>query len=129
MPPLYGQACWLGPSVPVHPDARLLRAEVLARAAAATLGASDALLLRGNGALTCGPAPGQAVARMWLLAAACRAWLDASAAGPVAALSPAEIESWRAVQSELLPRLWDHLAQSVTIPRTRSSSRQGTARG
>jgi HCOMODA/2-hydroxy-3-carboxy-muconic semialdehyde decarboxylase len=129
LPLLYGQACWLGERVPVHRDARLLRSAALAQAAVATLGASDALLLRGNGALTCAATPGLAVARMWLLAAACRAWLDAAAAGPVAVLSQAEVESWRAVQSELLPRLWEHLSASVTIPRTRSSSRQGTARG
>ena len=129
LPLLYGQASWLGATVPVHSDARPLRSAALARAAAASLGSSDALLLRGNGALTCGATAGLAAARMWLLAAACQAWLSAAAAGPVAVLSPAETESWRAVQSELLPRLWAHLSASVTIPRTRSSLRQGTARG
>jgi HCOMODA/2-hydroxy-3-carboxy-muconic semialdehyde decarboxylase len=105
LPLLYGQACWLGANVPVHADARLLRSAVLGQAAAAALGASDALLLRGNGGLTCGPTLAHAVTRMWLLAAACQAWLAASAAGQPAALTEAEIESWRAVQGELLPRL------------------------
>jgi HCOMODA/2-hydroxy-3-carboxy-muconic semialdehyde decarboxylase len=129
LPLIYGQAAWLGEMVPVHHDARLLRSAGRAAAAAATLSDSDALLLRGNGALTCGVTPGLAVARMWLLASACQAWLIAAAAGQVAVLSPAEIESWRAVQRELLPRLWDHLSESVTMPRTRSSSPQGAARG
>ncbi len=31
------------------------------------------------------------------------------AAGPFTALSAAEIAAWRAVSSELLPRLWQHL--------------------
>ena len=58
---------------------------------------AEALLLRGNGALTIGPTPGVAVARMWLLSAACQAWLAAQAAGEVRPLSVAEIASWRAV--------------------------------
>jgi ribulose-5-phosphate 4-epimerase/fuculose-1-phosphate aldolase len=107
--PLYGQAAWLGERVPVHDDARLLRSMALAEAAAARLPDGEALLLRGNGAITLGAAPGLAVARMWLLAAACQAFLAARAAGPVTPLSPAEIASWRAVSGELLPRLWHHL--------------------
>lgn len=118
LPLLYGQACWLGANVPVHADARLLRSAVLGQAAAAALGPSDALLLRGNGALTCGATAGLAAARMWLLAAACQAWLTASAAGQPAALTEAEIESWRAVQGELLPRLWPHLTAVAGGPRS-----------
>ncbi len=109
MPPLHGQACWLGRSVPVHADARLLRSPDLADAAAARLGDADALLLRGNGALTCAAEPGLAAARMWLLGAACRVWLTATASGTPGPLTAAEIDSWRAVQGELLPRLWRHL--------------------
>jgi HCOMODA/2-hydroxy-3-carboxy-muconic semialdehyde decarboxylase len=107
--PLYGQAAWLGERVPVHQDTRLLRSMALAEAAAARLPAGEALLLRGNGAITAGARPGLAVARMWLLAAACQAYLQARAAGPVTPLSPDEIASWRAVSDELLPRLWHHL--------------------
>ncbi len=78
-------------------------------AAAATLGASDALLLRGNGGLTCGATPGLAVARMWLLEAACQTWLAASASGMPGPMEFSEAESWRAAADELLPRLWLHL--------------------
>ncbi|HUD39651.1 MAG TPA: class II aldolase/adducin family protein [Streptosporangiaceae bacterium] len=113
LPILHGQAAWLGPAVPVHADARLLRSAELARAAARTLteaGAeAHALLLRGNGALTCGPTPGEAVARMWLLATACSVWLAASASGQPRPLDAAERSYWRGVQRELLPRLWQHL--------------------
>jgi hypothetical protein len=58
-----------------------------------------------------GAAPGIAVARMWLLSAACDAFLAARPAGPVQPLSAGEITSWRAVQDELLPRLWQHLSR------------------
>jgi len=111
--PLHGQASWLGRVVPVHDDARLLRSPDLADAAVAALGGSEALLLRGNGAVTTGASPGLAVARMWLLAAACRVWLTATAAGPIRPLTDAEFDSWRAVQSELLPRLWRHLRRTA----------------
>ena len=112
MVPLHGQAAWLGESVPVHDDAALLRSPGLAERAACCLPAGEALLLRGNGALTLGAAPGLAVARMWLLAAACDVYLTAlaaSGANPVTPLSSGEIASWRAVGGELLPRLWQHL--------------------
>jgi HCOMODA/2-hydroxy-3-carboxy-muconic semialdehyde decarboxylase len=107
--PLHGQAAWLGESVPVHSDARLLRSPQRAERAASTLPGGEALLLRGNGALTLGATPGIAVARMWLLAAACDVYLAARAAGPVTPLTAEEIASWRAVRDELLPRLWEHL--------------------
>ena len=119
LPPVYGQACWLAPGagVPVHEPGRLLRSAVLADDAARTLGRSDALLLRGNGAITCGITPELAVTRMWLLAAACEAWLAASAAGSPRPMDPGEIESWRAVGPELLPRLWQHLRRTAVAIR------------
>jgi HCOMODA/2-hydroxy-3-carboxy-muconic semialdehyde decarboxylase len=122
MVPLHGQAAWLGESVPVHDDAALLRSAEQAERAARRLPHGEALLLRGNGALTLGAAPGLAVARMWLLGAACDVYLKAvaasretpsgrrpSGANPVTPLSAGEIASWRAVGGELLPRLWEHL--------------------
>jgi HCOMODA/2-hydroxy-3-carboxy-muconic semialdehyde decarboxylase len=111
--PLHGQGAWLGERIPVHDDARLLRSPARADAAARSLPAGEALLLRGNGALTLGATPGLAVARMWLLSVACQAFLDAQAAGAageaVTSLRPDEVESWRAVAPELLPRLWQQL--------------------
>jgi HCOMODA/2-hydroxy-3-carboxy-muconic semialdehyde decarboxylase len=111
--PLHGQGAWLGERIPVHDDARLLRSPARADAAARSLPAGEALLLRGNGALTLGATPGLAVARMWLLSVACQAFLDARGAGgageAVTPLRPDEVESWRAVAPELLPRLWQHL--------------------
>lgn len=78
------------------------------------------MLLRGNGAITLGATPGLAVARMWVLAAACEVYLAARGAREtmgtgfgtpcsVTPLSADEIASWRAAGDELLPRLWEHL--------------------
>jgi HCOMODA/2-hydroxy-3-carboxy-muconic semialdehyde decarboxylase len=107
--PLHGQAAWLGESVPVHDRATLLRSPALAQQAARSLPAGEALLLRGNGALTLGDTPGLAVTRMWLLAAACEVFLAARAAGPVTPLTADEIAAWRTAGPGLLPRLWQHL--------------------
>jgi HCOMODA/2-hydroxy-3-carboxy-muconic semialdehyde decarboxylase len=109
--PLHGQAAWLGESVPVHDSAALLRSPELAGRAARTLGSGEAVLLRGNGAITLGATPGLAVARMWVLAAACEVYLAARGVREtsVTPLSGDEIASWRAAGHELLPRLWQHL--------------------
>jgi HCOMODA/2-hydroxy-3-carboxy-muconic semialdehyde decarboxylase len=109
--PLHGQAAWLGASVPVHDSAHLLRSAELAERAAGSLPTGEALLLRGNGALTLGATPGVAVARMWLLAAACETFVATRATGRVTPLTGEEIASWRAVGDELLPRLWQHLRE------------------
>jgi len=112
--PLHGQEAWLGELVPVHDSAHLLRSADLADRAARSLPTGEALLLRGNGALTLGATPGVAVARMWLLSAACDVWLAARASGHPRPLAAAEIASWRAAQDELLPRLWQHLLRRAT---------------
>jgi len=109
--PLHGQAAWLGESVPVHDSAHLLRSAELAERAAGSLPTGEALLLRGNGALTLATTPGVAVARMWLLAAACETFVATRATGRVTTLTGEEIASWRAVGDELLPRLWQHLRE------------------
>lgn len=107
--PIHGQAAWLGTSVPVHPHPQLLRSATLGHAAAATLGNQDALLLRGNGAVTTADTPGVAVARMWILATTCDIWLQACVVAPPRRLEANEITAWRSTRSELLPRLWEHL--------------------
>jgi ribulose-5-phosphate 4-epimerase/fuculose-1-phosphate aldolase len=107
---VHGQAAWLGEFIPVHDSALLLRSPDLAERAARSLPSGEALLLRGNGAITLGATPGIAVARMWLLSAACDTYLAAPEGTP---LTAGEIASWRAVGNELLPRLWDHLRQSL----------------
>jgi HCOMODA/2-hydroxy-3-carboxy-muconic semialdehyde decarboxylase len=107
--PLHGQASWLGRRVAVHPEPRLQRSVELASAAAESLGDADAVVLRGNGALTTGATPGAAVARMWLLDMACRIRVQAGQAGDPLPLSEDEIEAWRAAAPSLLERLWKHL--------------------
>jgi len=107
--PLHGQAAWLGRRIPVHPVPRLLRTAELAAAAASTLGEAEAMVLRGNGAVTTGTDPGTAVARMHLLAATCR--VHATVRHPVP-LDEDDITAWRTAAPPLLTRLWLHLART-----------------
>lgn len=107
--PFFGQAAWLGRRVPVHPVARLARTAALATDSAATLGQADAMVLRGNGAVTTADSPGIAVARMYLLALACR--VQATARNPLA-LDEDDITAWQAAGPPLLARLWLHLTRT-----------------
>ncbi|WP_433171469.1 class II aldolase/adducin family protein [Actinoallomurus sp. CA-150999] len=113
IPPVHGQGAMLGEAVPVHDDARLMRSLDLARTAARTLGQADALVLRGNGAVTTGTTPGHAVARMWLLDTSCRLYLAARQAGTSKALTADEIAAWRAAAPPLLDRLWTYLQRAT----------------
>ncbi|MFJ8027755.1 class II aldolase/adducin family protein [Streptomyces sp. NPDC096311] len=112
IPPLHGQGAMLGETVPVHDDARLMRSADIAEPAAHTLGDADALVLRGNGAVTTGSSPGHAVARMRLLDTTCRLYLAARGAGTIRTLTSEEIAGWRAAAPPLLDRLWAHLRRT-----------------
>jgi HCOMODA/2-hydroxy-3-carboxy-muconic semialdehyde decarboxylase len=106
---LHGQGAFVGADVAVHDDATLVRSRELGAAVAAALGDGDAVVLRGNGAVTVGSTPGIAVARMVVLAASARINLAAAAAGSARTLSASEVAAWRGVAPEILGRLWTHL--------------------
>lgn len=114
--PTHGQACWLGDSVPVYPSAQLVRDADRGRRLAEAIGSSDAMILRGNGAIAMAVDPATAVATMSVLAAACTVWLQTRDA-PAAAMSADEIRSWQAVKHELLPRLGAHLLRKAATTR------------
>ena len=106
---LHGQGAFVGAEVAVHDDATLVRSRELGAAVASALGDGDAVVLRGNGAVTVGPTPGIAAARMVVLAASARMNLAAAATGGARRLSPSEVAAWRSVAPEILGRLWMHL--------------------
>jgi HCOMODA/2-hydroxy-3-carboxy-muconic semialdehyde decarboxylase len=106
---LHGQGAFAGATVPLHDDATLVRHRELGAAVAAALGEGDAVVLRGNGAVTVGSTPGIAAARMVVLAASARVNLAAAASGSSRALSDTEVAAWRSVAPEVLGRLWMYL--------------------
>jgi ribulose-5-phosphate 4-epimerase/fuculose-1-phosphate aldolase len=107
---LHGQGAFAGRAVPVFDDARLVRDRERGRRLARALADAPALVMRGNGAITVGAAPGIAAARMYVLEASARINLQAAAAGGAPRpLSDEEFEAWSAVADEILGRLWTHL--------------------
>jgi len=106
---LHGQGAFVGSPVAVHDHAALIRERAAGVAVADALGDGDAVVLRGNGAVTVGRTPGEAAARMVVLEASARLNLAAAAAGTRVALRSDEHAAWRAVAPEILGRLWAHL--------------------
>jgi ribulose-5-phosphate 4-epimerase/fuculose-1-phosphate aldolase len=109
LPALLGQGAIAGAPVPVFPDSRLVRQRERAEELAATLGDSDSLIMRGNGALTTASTPGRALARMVLLERSADVYLRAAAVGTPRPLSAEEASAWQGAGEELLERLWQHL--------------------
>ena len=109
LPALLGQGAIAGAPVPVFPDSRLVRQRGRAEELATTLGDSDSLIMRGNGALTTASTPGRALARMVLLERSADVYLRAAAAGTPRPLSAEEAAAWQGAGEELLERLWAHL--------------------
>jgi HCOMODA/2-hydroxy-3-carboxy-muconic semialdehyde decarboxylase len=107
---LHGQGAFLGSTVAVHDDARLVRDRARGEALAGTLGDGFGVVMRGNGAVTVGSSPGHAAARMYVLEASARLNLAAASAGAPVALTEDELASWSAVADEILGRIWAHLA-------------------
>jgi len=123
--PLHGQGAWLGPSVPVHPGAYLVRTRRRAEEAADSLAGGRAVLLRGNGAATIGDSGDPvtslhlAATRMWLLEASCRIHVAARGLGVPQPLNQDEVDEWLAAEPPLIARLWEHLRDG-RLARTRS---------
>ena len=107
---LHGQGAFVGSPVVVHDDARLVRSAAQGRDVAATLGASPAVILRGNGAVTVGSTPGEAAARMYVLERSAEINLRCADTATRRPLRADELRAWEQVQVEILGRLWAYLA-------------------
>lgn len=109
--PLSGHGAVIGP-IAVHPTSTLVRDSTAGAAVAAATADADAVILRGNGAVTRGVDLAQAVARMWLLERLADLSLRAWAAGTPSALPDAERDWWHAQAGELLPRIYNYLVNT-----------------
>jgi HCOMODA/2-hydroxy-3-carboxy-muconic semialdehyde decarboxylase len=107
--PLNGHGSFLGESVPVYDDSRLIRDADSARAVSDVLGDANAVILRGNGAVTTGKDLASAVALMWVLEKTAQLNLSARAVGTPHPLPADEQAWWRERSAELLPRIFNYL--------------------
>jgi HCOMODA/2-hydroxy-3-carboxy-muconic semialdehyde decarboxylase len=110
--PLNGHGAFLGEQVPVYQDSRLIRDAASATAVRDTLGDANAVILRGNGAVTTGPDLASAVALMWVLEKTAELNLRALAAGTPQPLPLDEQSWWRDRATELLPRIYTYLTNT-----------------
>lgn len=119
--PLHGQGSFVGDVVPVFGDPRLVRDAERAGRLADVLGTGNAVVMRGNGAVTTGATIGEAVARMWVLEKSARLNAMAAAAGTPEPLTAEEQEAWCATSTELLNRIWYHLTAQNSVPTTHTT--------
>lgn len=131
--PGHGHGAFLGNTVPIYADSRLVRDRTAAESLADVLGDAPAVVMRGNGAVTVGVDMPHAVALMWALERSAQLNLAAATAGGVEPLSSNEQEWWRARADELLPRIYAYLVRTHNetgdkTPRTPPGSTPATNR-
>ena len=110
-PPVYhGFGSYFAPQPPLWNDPRLIRDDARAAAVASMLGASRAIVLRGNGAVTVGTSLPEACVLAWYLEDAARVALDVLASGQPGVVFDAEEAAARATtQGRIFERMWDWL--------------------
>jgi HCOMODA/2-hydroxy-3-carboxy-muconic semialdehyde decarboxylase len=107
---LTGYGAFFAPSVPLYDDARLVRDDAAADAAARTLGQAAAIVLRGNGAVTVADTLPHAVGLAWYLEQSARIELQVRACGDaVHGLTPAEAHTRARWDGRIDERLWSYL--------------------
>jgi HCOMODA/2-hydroxy-3-carboxy-muconic semialdehyde decarboxylase len=115
--PTHGFGLMLGDTVPYHGMGDLVTSAQAGDAAAASLGGSRGLFLKGNGLIVAGATLREAVIRALYLEEACRATLSAGVVPPAAHFSEAEREARSRWHEAELARAWGYYA-------ARASTRQ-----
>lgn len=112
--PRHGSGTYFAPRPPLWDDPTLTRSDEKARALAEKLGASRAIVMRGNGAVCVGVAIEQAACLAWLLEDAAKVELavlsvqhDLAAAATV--YNDDEVASRAVFTGELFERMWEYL--------------------
>jgi ribulose-5-phosphate 4-epimerase/fuculose-1-phosphate aldolase len=108
--PAHGFGLMLGQSVPYHGDGDLITTAGAADLAAASMGRSRGLFLKGNGLIVGGATIREAVIRALFLEEACRAALCSGSVGEAARFSAQEREARSKWHGAELSRAWDYYA-------------------
>ncbi len=110
--PRHGFGTYFAPGVGLWNDPQLVRDDEKAVGVYAAMGESNAVMMRGNGAVTMGPSLEEAVVMAWYLEDACRVELEALRCGfaETAPLISDEECKARATRAGLIiERMWDFL--------------------
>ena len=107
---LHGMGTYFAPGTPLWDDVQLVRTEEQAVALVAQMGTAPAIVMRGNGVVTCAPSLPDAVVLTWYLEDAARIELDCARAGlPVAEIAPDEAAQRATRAGRIFERMWDYL--------------------
>lgn len=107
---LHGMGCYFSPGVPLWDDVQLLRSDEQASAVVDLMGSAPAIVMRGNGAVTCAASLPDAVVLAWYLEDAARVDLDCLYTGMHAAeIAPAEAAQRATRAGTIFKRMWDYL--------------------
>jgi HCOMODA/2-hydroxy-3-carboxy-muconic semialdehyde decarboxylase len=112
--PRHGPGAYFSPPAPLWDDPQLLRSDDQASALAEQLGASRAIVMRGNGAIVTGATLDEAVVLSWYLEDAARVELAVRSAGAeaTAPVMTAEECALRAVTAGgIYERMWAFLTR------------------
>lgn len=110
--PRHGFGSYFAPGVGLWNDPQLVRDDEKAVGVYAAMGESNAVMMRGNGAVTMGPSLEEAVVMAWYLEDACRIELEALRTGlaetaPI--LSDEECKARATRAGLIIERMWDFL--------------------
>ncbi len=107
---LHGMGSYFSPGVPLWDDVQLLRSDEQASALADQMGGAPAIVMRGNGVVTCGPSLPDAVVLTWYLEDAARIELDCLHAGADAVeFTPREAAQRATRAGGIFERMWQYL--------------------
>lgn len=108
----HGFGSYFYPAIPLWDSPLLIRDDAAARRLADEMGASSAIVMRGNGLITAGASLEEAVVRAWYAEDAARVELDVLAAGAAGApvfLTEAEAAVRSTWSGRILERMWTYL--------------------
>jgi HCOMODA/2-hydroxy-3-carboxy-muconic semialdehyde decarboxylase len=106
----HGFGAYFAPVVPLHDDPRLVRDSAGAEALVDEIGASRAIVMRGNGAITVGASIEEAVVMAWYLEDAARVELTVLGTGLEGkVLTAAEARDRAVTSGRMVERMWDWL--------------------
>lgn len=107
---VHGMSAYFASGVALWDDPQLVRSDAQATAVADLMGASQALVMRGNGTVVAGASLMDAVVLTWYLEDAARIEIDCAAMGGEAALLSNEEAGKRATkEGRIFERMWDYL--------------------
>ncbi|HVM67160.1 MAG TPA: class II aldolase/adducin family protein [Acidimicrobiales bacterium] len=110
----HGHGAYFAPAPPLWDSPRLVRDDQTAAAVADALGAGNAIVLRGNGAVTVGPDLRAASVVAWFLEDAARVELVAHQLGGHLELTGAEAAARATWAGDIAERMWDHMTARDT---------------